>query len=214
MLSRPPSVDPWAPRRARIEPGIAADLRRGLLAAWRLAAGRADAVTALYDKGGTPDAVARIAVRSFASLLICLVPLGLVEASQLHLGNLPKPHWHAVAADLLGYVASWLGFLAVVHAIAVRRGIASAWPRFVALWNWSNLTQAVLLAIASGPAWLAPQSVFVVAAWLIVAGWAVMVEWVAIRLSLGLSRAITTALVLLDLTLELALEGVVSALTG
>ena len=194
--------------------GWALGLRQGLVAAWRLAAGRADALPALFSPKDSADAVARTAIRSFGALLLCLAPLAFVEMSQLRAGTLPSPHWHAVAADLLGNVASWLGFLAITHAVAVRRGIGPAWPRFVALWNWSNLTQAVLLAVAALPAWLPLPPSFGVAVWLIFAGWAVMVEWVAIRLSLALSRPITTALVALDLAMSLALDGLGSAFTG
>lgn len=213
MLNRP-SVDPWAPRRRAAEPGVASDLRRGLVAAWRLASGRADAVAALFTEPVSPDAVARIAVRSFAALAFCLAPLAIIEASPIHLGIVAKPYWHAVTADLLSELASWLGFLAAVHAIAARRGVGAAWPRFVALWNWSNLTQAALLAVAVVPVWLPVPAVFDVAIRLIFVGWAVMVEWVAIKLSLGLSRAITTALVALNVTLQFALDGVVAALSN
>lgn len=211
-------MDPWAPRprpRATVGVGFTPDLRNGLVAAWRLGSGRADSMAALFPGKESADAVARIAVRSFAALLFCLVPLTLIEAGQLRAGALPPPHWHALTAVLLGNLASWFGFLAITHAMALRRGVGPAWPRFAALWNWSNLTQAVLLVVASVPAWLPflPPA-FGVAVWLIFAGWAVMVEWVAVRLGLGLSRAITTALVALDLAMSLALDGLGSTLTG
>ena len=208
-----PAAGPWSPRRGAAAPGVASDLRRGLLAAWRLASGRADAETALFNGPASADAVARIAVRSFAALLFCLPPLAVMEASQIRLGMTPKPYWHGVAADLLSELACWLGFLAATHAIAVRRGVGVAWPRFVSLWNWSNLTQAALLAIAAVPVWLPLPPQFIFAVWLILGGWAVMVQWVAIRLGLGLSRAVTTGLMALSVALQFSLDGLVAALT-
>ena len=161
--------NPWAAPARRAE-----SFGRGLQLALALGAGRVDGADAMLG----PDP-ARAAALSFYAMLVCIPALLLIEAANMHAHSTATataiPAWHTVSADVLSSAASWLAFLAVVHAVAMRRGIAAKWPRFVVLWNWSNLTQIVLLAAAAATVWLPLPDAVRTAVWLSLTGWALMV---------------------------------------
>ncbi len=65
-------------------------------------------------------------------------------------------------------------------------GLAERWPRFIALWNWCNVVQYLLLVVFSIPGLLGAPALFDQVAQLFALGWALWLEWFAFRLTLGI----------------------------
>lgn len=173
----------------------------GLTAALMLARGRAEGV--LMPGSSDTSAVAR---QSFWSLALCL-PLFLAIGLLERVGVWPAT---AMLREVVGMVVGWAGFALLTHHMAARIGRAILWPRYIALWNWCNLVQyllicaASLLGLAGLPDWVGQT------AWVVALGWALWLEWFATRLSLALPGLAAAALVGLDVSIGL----VVSALMG
>ncbi len=93
------------------------------------------------------------------------------------------------------------------HRLVAALGKAARWPRFIAVWNWVNVVQYLLLlagvlpALAGAPVWLAQTTA------LLGQGWALWLEWYAIRLALETTGLLAAAVMAPDVVL-----GVVVAL--
>ncbi len=58
---------------------------------------------------------------------------------------------HVFALDLVSYGVGWCGFAVLSHRLVGAMGLAARWPRFIALWNWCNVVQYLLLVVFSIP---------------------------------------------------------------
>ena len=180
-----------------------ASVTRGLRAALLLARGRVDGLD-LVAEGGPEEQRLR-AWQSFVALLLCLpIFLGVQELARgSQAGSLLR--------DIAGFVLSWLGYAVLSHALAGAMGRAVLWPRFVALWNWCNLVQYLLLGAALVPIVLGVPALVAQTVWLVAMGWALWLQWSATRLGLGLSGGRAALMVAVDMGLGLMVLRVVGA---
>jgi hypothetical protein len=167
----------------------------GLRAALLLARGRAEGVVLVA--AASPDGQIARARRSFAALSLCLPVFLAVQT----LG--PARADDAVLRALAGLVLSWLGYAVLSFHLATGMGRATLWPRFIALWNWCNLVQYLLLSVAALPPLLGVPVLAAQTAWLVALGWAVWLQWTATRLGLGLSGGRAGMMVAADMALGL-----------
>lgn len=178
----------------------AAAISNGLQAALMLACGRREGLGLLVVEPAHEMAAAR---RSFWAGVLCLpafVALHLLDWAQ---AGLPRHAATNFGWDLASYVAGWAGFALLSHAIAARFGRAERWPRFIALWNWCNVIQYLMLVIAALPALLGMPDAVAQTAWLVAMGWALWLEWTATRLALDVPPLAAAGLVALDVALGL-----------
>jgi len=173
----------------------AAGLWMGLRAALLLARGREDGA-ALIGAEGPDDQIAR-ARHSFLAILFC-VPVFL--AVQV-LGR--DAEFPAMAREFVGFVLGWLGYAVLSYHLVSGMGRAVLWPRFVALWNWCNLVQYLLMAATLVPSLLGAPTFVVQAAWLVAMFWSLWLQWSATRLTLALPGGRAALLVAADMALGL-----------
>ena len=88
-----------------------------------------------------------VAAFSFRAAAICL-PIFLFLKDQ---SSAPVDVALSLVVDLLVFVASWAGFALASLYLAKAIGVAEAWPRFIAAWNWSAAVQYLALAALSLP---------------------------------------------------------------
>ena len=167
----------------------------GLRAALLLARGREDGA-ALIGAEGPDDQRAR-ARHSFLAMLFC-VPVFL---SVQVLGRGTEDQ--AMAREFTGFVLGWLGYAVLSYYLAARLGRAMLWPRFVALWNWCNLVQYLLMATTLVPSLLGAPAFVVQATWLVAIFWSLWLQWSATRLTLALPGGPAALLVAADMALGL-----------
>jgi hypothetical protein len=181
-------------------------LTNGLQAALLLARGRPDAMRFIE-----PSAAG--AARSFWAAIVCLpayLCLRLIDWAE---GGAPLRLGHALGIDLLGYVIGWAGFAVLSHRLATMLGRGERWPRFIALWNWCNVAQYVLLVGAAIPQLLAAPLWVQQVAGLVALGWALWLEWYAARIALLVSRPTAAAMVAVDVLIGVMIAWVSSGLT-
>ena len=65
--------------------------------------------------------------------------------------HLPPHAAHGLTLQLLGYVIDWAGFALLTRWLAGTVGRGHVWPRFIAVWNWCNVIQYLLLVAAALP---------------------------------------------------------------
>lgn len=94
---------------------------------------------------------------------------------------------HAAALEALIYLVSWAGYAVISHALLGTMGLQQRWPRFIAVWNWINVVQYVLLLLAAVPGAAHAPALLTETCLLVAQGWALWLEWYAIRLSLDVS---------------------------
>jgi hypothetical protein len=172
----------------------------GLYGALLLAQGRAEGlerVEAGWDG----------AARSFWAAALSLPAFLFTRLMDWNASGMPPHPGHAMALELLSYVIGWAGFALLSRSAVAMLGRAERWTLYVAVWNWCNVVQ-YLLVVASfvprllgAPAWVDQTSE------LIAIGWAIWLEWYATRLALDVGRIGGAALVLLDLSVGLFLSG-------
>jgi hypothetical protein len=182
----------------------AAAVSSGLQAAWLLARGRAEGLRYVEaDMAG--------AARSFWAVAICLPAfvclrlLGWIETST------PPHAAHVLALDLLSYLIGWCGFAVISHRLVGAMGLAVRWPRCIALWNWCNVIQYLLLVVFSIPGLLGAPSLLDQSAQLVGVGWALWLEWFAFRLALGVGMLPAIGLVGVDVSIGVFLAGIGTA---
>ncbi|MBV9735076.1 MAG: hypothetical protein JO209_04140 [Acidisphaera sp.] len=179
----------------------------GLHAALLLARGRREGMS--YVETGLEGAR-----RSFWAAAICLPAFVVLRLLDWADGALPSAPAHALALGILGYATGWAGFAVATRPLVVLLGRAGRWPRFIAVWNWCNVAQYVLLLAAAVPDLLGAPAFVDQAAGLVALGWALWLEWYATRLALDLGALPAAGLVSLDVLIGVVVAGVTSALSG
>lgn len=199
-MSRPPL--PPSPPSSAVGPALA-----GLRGALLLARGRPAGLRAMPgDMAG--------AARSFWAAAVGLPPFLLLLAISARQGGvaLTAP---VLVLQLLGYAIAWAGYAVLSHRLVGALGKAGRWPRFIAVWNWVNVVQYLLLlggclpGLVGAPGWLAQTAV------LAAQSWALWLEWYAIRLALDATGLVAAAVMAPDVLLGLVLAfALVAAGTG
>jgi hypothetical protein len=170
----------------------------GLYAALRLARGRADGVVLVPGDRKT-------IVRSFWSIALCLPTVtGRLLMSWADTG-IPADAVHLVAREVIVFVLGWLVFVEVSHRLAPMIGRAERWGRFIAVWNWCNVIEGVLVILGGIPGTFGAPAMIDQACELIAIGWALWLEWYATRLTLGIGPLAAAGLVLLDQSIGIML---------
>jgi hypothetical protein len=97
------------------------------------------------------------------------------------------------------------------HRLVGAMGLAERWPRCIALWNWCNVIQYMLLVVFSIPGLLGAPALLDQVAQLVGLGWALWLEWFAFRLTLGIAALPAVGLVALDVAIGVLLAGIGAA---
>jgi hypothetical protein len=182
------------------------NLTVGLNAALRLARGRADGVVLLPGDRNT-------ILRSFWSIALCVpTVVGRLLMSWVDSG-LPDDAMHLVAREVIVFIVGWLVFVEVTHRLAPRINRAERWGRFIAVWNWCNVIEGVLVVIGGVPGTLGAPAIVDQACELITIGWALWLEWYATRLALGVGPLAAVALVVLDQSIGIMLASLAVVLS-
>ena len=170
----------------------------GLNAALRLARGRADGVVLVPGDRET-------IVRSFWAIALCLpTVVGQVLLSWADTG-IPAGAAHLIGRELIVFVLGWLVYVEITHRLAPMIGRAERWGRFIAVWNWCNVIEGVLVLLGGIPGSLGAPPIIDQAFALITIGWALWLEWYATRVALGVAPLTAAALVLLDQSIGILL---------
>ncbi len=185
---------------------LAAAVTSGLQGAFMLARGRADGVRYVEDDMAG-------AARSFWAMAICLPAFVCLRLLAWLAEGAPPHAAHVFAMDLLSYGAGWIGFAVLSHRLVGSMGLAARWPRCIALWNWCNVVQYLLLVVFSIPGLLGAPGLLDEALQLFALGWALWLEWFAFRLTLGIGVFPAAGLVALDVAIGVVLAAVGGALT-
>jgi hypothetical protein len=173
----------------------------GLYAALRLTQGRADGIRLVPGDRTS-------AARSFWAILFC------VPSVVCHLliawaeGGIPSHAGYLMARELIVFALGWLIFVEATVWIAPMLGRAERWGRFIALWNWCNVMEGLLIVIGAVPGLLGAPPIVDEACQLIMIGWALWLEWYAIRLGLGAGPFAAVWLVILDQSIGITLAAV------
>ncbi len=160
-----------------------------LTGALRLAAGQPDGV----ERFGSDM---RSAARSFWAAAVALPIYAATVVLSWQQDRWPVAVGHAAALEALIYLVSWTGYAVISHALLSRLGLQHRWPRFIAVWNWVNVVQYILLLLAAVPGAAHAPALFSETCLLVAQGWALWLERYAIRLSLevsGLQAALVMA---------------------
>jgi hypothetical protein len=176
----------------------ATSVTSGLHGALLLARGRADGLNFVEDDMAG-------AARSFWAAIICLPAFICLRLLAWSGSSLPPHPAHIFAADLLSYIIGWCGFALLTHRLVGSMGLAARWPRVIAIWNWCNVVQYLLLVLFSIPGLLGVPALLDQAAQLFALGWALWLEWFAFRLALDIGRLPAAALVALDVAIGIML---------
>jgi hypothetical protein len=180
---------------------IAGSVTSGVHAALLLARGRAEGLRNVEeDMAG--------AARSFWAAAICLPAFVCLRLLAWTGSGLPLRPAHVFALDLLSYAIGWCGFAVLSHRLVAVMGLRERWPRFIALWNWCNVVQYLLLVVSSIPGLLGAPPFFDQVAQLFALGWALWLEWYAFRLTLGIGAVPAAGLVTLDVAIGVLLAAV------
>jgi hypothetical protein len=180
---------------------VATSVCSGLHAALMLARGRAEGLRHVEE--GMAGAA-----RSFSAMAICLPAFVCLRLLAWLGPGLPPHPAHAFALDLLSYVIGWCGFAVLSHRLVGAMGMATRWPRFIALWNWCNVVQYLMLVAFSIPGLLGAPALLDQSAQLFALGWALWLEWFAFRLTLEIGVIPAAGLVTLDVAIGVVLAAV------
>jgi hypothetical protein len=170
----------------------------GLHAALRLARGRADGVVLVSGDRNT-------VVHSFWSIALCVPAVIFRLLMSWAVSGMPKDAGHAAAREVIVFVLGWLVFVEVTHRLAAIIGRAEQWGRFIALWNWCNVVEGVLVILGATPGTLGAPAIIGQAFELIAVGWALWLEWYATRLALSVAPLTAALLVVLDQSIGIML---------
>jgi len=180
---------------------IATAVTAGMHAALLLARGRPDGVRYVEDDMAG-------AARSFSAAAICLPAFVCLRLLAWTGSGLPPHAAHVFAMDLLSYGVGWCGFAVLSHRLVGAMGLGARWPRCIALWNWCNVVQYLLLVVFSIPGLLGAPALLDQALQLFALGWALWLEWFAFRLTLGIGLISAAGLVALDVAIGILLAAV------
>jgi hypothetical protein len=170
----------------------------GLNAALRLARGRADGVVLVPGDRAT-------VVRSFWSVALCLPTVICRLAMSWVATGVPSDAAHLLGREVIVFVVGWLVFVEVTYRLAPLIGRAERWGRFIALWNWCNVIEGVLIIVGGIPGTLGAPAIVDEACELIAIGWALWLEWYATRLAFGVTPVTAVLFVLLDQSIGIML---------
>lgn len=190
------------------------DVGAGLHAALRLARGHADGLALLTPAADAPpDSALATASRSFWAAPLCLPAFLCLHLLDWAQQAAPLPPARSFALDLLGFGIGWVAFALVSRELAARMGREALWPRFIAVWNWCNVVQYLMLVLAALPVLLHLPDWVAQTVWLVAMGWALWLEWFAARLALDIAPLTAAGLVAIDVLIGLLLV-VGMAMTG
>jgi hypothetical protein len=179
----------------------------GLQAALRLAWGRPDGVVLVPGDRET-------VVRSFWSIALCVPTVIFRLLMSWAVSGVPEDALHAAGREVIVFVLGWLVFVEVTHRLAPVIGRAERWGRFIAVWNWCNVIEGMLVVIGGIPGTFGAPAIVDQACTLITIGWALWLEWYATKLTFGVSGLIAAWLVLLDQMIGIFLASLALALTS
>ena len=178
-------------------------MARALAGAFMLARGRAAGLAAFEN-------TLPVAAYSFRAAAICL-PIFMFFKDQT---STPDDVVLTLFVDLLLFAASWAGFALASLYLARALGVAEAWPRFIAAWNWSAVVQYLALAVLSLPGLLLGRGGLLDLGGLLALFFAVWMEWFVARHALRLSPLGAAGFVGLDLGIAVFLGGFAARITG
>jgi hypothetical protein len=105
----------------------------------------------------------------------------------------------ALAAELCGYVITWVGYALATRPLAEATGRLAEWPRFVAAWGWSHVVQyLVFIALAAASA-LGLPLLLDNALGLAAIGYMLWLEWFIAKEALRITGGRAVVFVLLDM---------------
>ena len=107
----------------------------------------------------------------------------------------------ASVREFASFVLAWLGYAVLSYHLASAMGRAEDWPRFVVLWNWSNLVQYLLMACALTPALFGAPPIIGQTGWVVAMGWSLWLQWSATRIGLVLPAGRAALMVAADMAL-------------
>jgi len=151
------------------------------------------------------------AARSFWAMAICLPAFVCLRLLAWTESGMPPNLAHSFALDLISFVLGWCGFAVLSHRLVTVMGLGPRWPRAIALWNWCNVVQYLLLVVFSIPGLLGAPALLDQAAQLAGVGWALWLEWFAFRLTLGIGLLPAVGLVAVDVSIGVFLAGLGAA---
>ena len=151
-----------------------------LTGALRLAWGRPDGVERFHNDR-------RSAARSFWAAAVAFPFYAATVVLSWQQDRWPTAVGHAAALEALIYLVSWAGYAVISHSLLGAMGLQQRWPRFIAVWNWVNVVQYILLLLATVPGAAHAPGMLTETCLLVAQGWAIWLEWYAIRLSLDVS---------------------------
>ncbi len=170
----------------------------GLHAALRLAGGRADGVALVPGDHKT-------IARSFWSIALCVPPVIVRLLMSWADTGIPDDAAHLIGREVIVFVVGWLLFVEVTHRLTPMIGRGQQWGRFIAVWNWCNVIEGMLVVIGGIPGALGAPEIVAQACELVTIGWALWLEWYATRLTLGIGSTAAVSLVLLDQSIGIIL---------
>jgi hypothetical protein len=170
----------------------------GLYAALRLARGRADGVVLVPGDRKT-------IVHSFWAIALSLPTVICRLLMSWAATGVPSDAAHLLGREVIVFVVGWLVFVEVTHRLAPLIGRAERWGQFIAVWNWCNVVEGVLVIVGGIPGTLGAPAVIDEAFELIAIGWALWLEWYATRLVFGVSPLTAALFVLLDQSIGIML---------
>jgi hypothetical protein len=178
----------------------------GLSAAFRLARGEPDgAVTMMGDRNTI--------VRSFWAIALCLPSVVCRLLMSWTTTGLPRGAMHLAAREVIVFILGWLVFVELTHRLAPMIGRADRWGRFIAVWNWCNVIEGVLIVVGGIPGMFGAPAIIDQAFELVSLGWALWLEWYATRLAFEVSPVTAAGLVLLDQSIGILLASIAMSVT-
>jgi hypothetical protein len=182
------------------------DVTMGLSAALRLARGRPDGAALVADDRGTT-------ATSFWAIAFCL-PSVVCRVLMTWVGQqVPPDAGHEIGRELLLFILGWLVFVEATHWLAGPIGAAHRWRRFIVVWNWCNVIEAVLVIVGTIPGLLGAPAIVDEACQLITLGWALWLEWYATKHALGVGGLVAVGFVILDQAVGLFLGAIALSLS-
>jgi hypothetical protein len=178
----------------------------GLSGALRLARGQADGAVLI---AGDRESI----VRSFWAIPLCLPSVICRLVMSWAVSGVPDDAIHAAGREVLVFVLGWLVFVELTHRVAPLIGRADRWGRFIAVWNWCNVIEGIMIVFGAIPGTLGAPDIIGQACELVTIGWALWLEWYATRLAFGVGRMTATWLVLLDQAIGVFLASLALAIS-
>lgn len=177
----------------------------GLTAALRLTRGRADGILLVPgDRTST--------AQSFWAILFCVPPVACHLLIIWAQDGVPHDAGYLMARELAVFVLGWLVFVEATVWIAPLLERGERWGRFIALWNWCNVMEGVLIVLGALPGMLGAPPLIDEACQLTTIGWAFWLEWYATRLGLGVGPFAAIWLVILDQSIGIMLASAAAVL--